>query len=491
MSIPFTPHLYQKRAIKFLLSQQCGALFLDPGLGKTSICLSAGRVLFNQGMIKRILVIAPLRVAHSVWPSEVEKWRELEHLRVNVLHGKDKLKNLKRKDVDIDVINPEGLEWLLRVMPRQFMWDWLIVDESSKFKHSNGVRFKLLKGHLHRFKRRTILTGTPAPNGLLDLFGQMYIVDMGRTLGAFVTHYRQKYFMPCGYEGTDWEPKPGAEKKIYAALKPVTMRMDAEDYLDLPPLIENDVFVELPGEAAKQYLNMENMLMAKVDDGLVVAANLAVATMKCRQIANGGLYTDSERAHAAKLHDAKSDAVLDLIEEHGGKPVLVAYEFGHDLERLREVLNDPPFLGGGVSPKRGRQIEQDWNAGKLPVLLVHPKSVAHGLNLQAAGDAVIWHSLTFDLEEYEQLIRRLWRQGRMTRVVVHRIIALGTVDHAVVAALRHKAQVQNRLLDALRAHLRLARGTPAPTRGRVAAPGRAPAVRPGASLPATRRKLRP
>ena len=453
MSIPYTPHEYQRRAIQFMIQQGSAGLFLDPGLGKTSITLAAFKILKARGLVKRMLVVAPLRPALSVWPGELRKWDDFGGLTMNVLHGPDKLEKLNQ-EADIDVINHEGLEWLFLQASVKKEWPWqvLVADESTRFKHTNTKRFKLLKPWLPRFRRRYALTGTPAPNGLMDLFGQSYILDLGGALGRYITHFRNSYFDRTGFGGFEWRLRPGAEKQIYEKLKPLVLRLAAEDYLKLPPLVTNDVFVELPPEARKAYDQMEALLITEVKGKVVTAANAAAATGKCRQIANGGSYL-GDGARWTNIHDAKTEAVQEIVEELSGKPVLVAYEFRHDLERLQAVFPEAPHLGGGVTPRTQAEVERAWNAGELPVLFAQPQSVAHGLNLQGVGAAVVLHSLPWDLELLDQLVRRVWRQGQRERVVVHRIIARKTVDEAVVRTLAGKDRTQRALLGALRSYL--------------------------------------
>ncbi len=451
----FTPHAYQKKAIKFVISRACAALLLDPGLGKTSIMYAAFKLLRKLGMVERMLVVAPLRPARSVWPGEQSKWDDFAGLRVNVLNGDKKDDLLDSEDADVDVVNPEGLPWLFAaVRARRKVWPWemLVIDESTRFKHTQTRRFKELKPHLSKFRRRYILTGSPAPNGLLDLFGQIYILDLGNALGRFITHYRSVYFDSTGYGGYTWKPKDDAEQRIYKRLRPLVLRMAAEDYLKLPPLVNNTVSIELPDTARRAYDTMEKLLLSVLEDETVSAANLAAAAMKCRQIANGGIYRDDGDGWV-NVHDAKTEAAVELVEELNGKPALVAYEFRHDLERLRKAFGkDTPHLGGGVTAKEQARVEAAWNAGEIPVLLAQPKSVAHGLNLQGVGAAIIWHSLSYDLEEYEQFVRRIWRQGQKERVVVHHLVGKGTVDEAIMAALAGKDRTQRRLLAALKVY---------------------------------------
>lgn len=474
---PWTPHAYQKKAVKFLLEHAASALFLDPGLGKTSITLAAIKLLKQKKVLDKVLLIAPLRVCYSVWPKEVEKWQDFHGLKIQVLHGSKKDEALKA-DADVYVINPEGLEWLLQVKKtktasgktkvevdlrrwKALGFDTLVVDELSKFKHVATNRFKALKLVLHTFRRRWGLTGSPASNGLLDLFGQCFILDQGRTLGPYISHYRMKYFVPS-HDGFSWTIREGAEDEIYERINPLALRMAADDYLDMPTLIENNIRVDLPSKVMEVYDRLENDLIAKLDGNLVVATNAAAASMKCRQVANGGIYLDPEiesliklpksKREWANLHTEKVDALADLIEELQGSPLLVAYDFEHDLDRLRERLGkDIPYIGGGVNAKRSAELEKAWNAGQLPVLLGHPQAMAHGLNLQEMGHHVCWHSLTWDYELYDQFIRRVLRQGNKSKkVFVHHIIARGTVDEVVLAAVKSKRRGQNALFDALK-----------------------------------------
>lgn len=458
----WAPHNYQRQAIKFVVERATAGLFLDPGLGKTIIMLSAFNMLRKKGYVRRMLVIAPLRVAHSVWPAEISKWDHVSDLKVAVLHGDDKDDKLAwaRKHADVMVINPAGLNWFVRQDFKSLDLDMLVVDESTQFKHANTDRFRTLKPLLPKFKRRYILTGSPAPNGLLDLYGQVFILDLGTSLGPTYSNYRVTYFDQSGYMGYEWRPRPGSAEKIYEVLKPRVLRMDGRDLLDMPPLIGVDpplrVEVELPPAARKQYLQMENTLITQVEEGLVTAANAAAAATKCRQIANGGIYTNlpGEGKKWSHLHEAKVDAVQEIIEELQGKPALVAYEYEHDLDRLRQRLGKAtPWIGGGVPTKRFKEIEVAWNEGEIPVLLAQPQSVSHGLNLQSGGAAVIWAGLTWNLEDYEQFIRRLWRQGQKEKVIVHHIVAKDTVDETIMRCLHAKDRTQQNLLTALKGYL--------------------------------------
>ena len=463
-AVPWVPHDYQKTAIKFLLEHAAAALFLDPGLGKTSITLATIRILKRQKLHDRALIIAPLRVCYSVWPKEVTKWSEFNDLRVVVLHGPDKEANLK-VDADIYVINPEGLAWLSENNRlKNLKIDLLVIDESSKFKHHGTKRFKLLKPFLPKFRRRWILTGTPAPNGLLDLFGQVYILDLGKCFSPYITKFRQEFFDPTGFGGYTWVPKPGSAERIHELLRPLALRMSARDYLELPELIttpQTDIVVTLPPAARKIYDELEADMLTQLSTGdYVTAKSAAIASMKCRQLANGGIFRELGYSPAVKtdawehVHFEKNEALLDLIEELNGQPLLIAYEFQHDLDRIRIALKGRPkaVYASDYSAKNFTFIEQQWNNNEISELVGQPQSIGHGLNLQE-GNAmhVCWYSQIWDLEIYIQFIERILRQGNKSpRVFVYHIIADKTVDRAVLRALHRKDNVQNALLDALK-----------------------------------------
>lgn len=476
---PWRPHLYQKKSVKFLLEHAAAGLLLDPGLGKTSVTLAAIKFLKERGLLRRVLLLAPLRVCYSVWPKEQKKWEDFAGLKISLVHGPKKAEALEA-DADIYVINYEGLEWLLQAEKtrsnygrtkvgvdlrrwRKFEFDTLVIDELSRLKHTNTVRFKMLKQVIGTFSRRWGLTGSPVPNGLMDLFGQMYMLDQGRSLGPYITHYRLRYFTQ-GYDGFSWELREGADQEIYERIAPLTLRLAAEDYISMPQLIENNIYIDLPEAVAEVYDRLENDLIARIDQRLVVASNAGAASTKCRQVANGGVYLDPEltallkpkaKREWADLHTGKVDAVIELLEELQGAPLLVAYDFEHDLARLKARLDqwlgyETPYIGGGVSGKKAAELEQLWNAGKLPVLLGHPQSIGHGLNLQEAGCHVCWHSLTWDYDNYDQFIRRVWRQGnKAQRVFVHHLIARGTIDEQILEVLKLKRTGQNALFAAL------------------------------------------
>ena len=468
-AIAWKPAAYARRAVKFLLEHAAAGLLLDPGLGKTSITLAAFKILKREGLADRMLVVAPRRVCHLVWPKEVAKWLDFNELKVVVLHGPKK-EALLDEPADIYVINPEGLKWLLETGKKRLARldiDTLCIDESSKFKRSDTQRFKTLRPFLPKFRRRWILTGSPAPNGLLDLFGQVYILDLGNALGSYVTHYRANFFSPTGFGGFTYKIDEGAEKTIYKRLKDLCLRMDADDYLTLPKVVANTIEVELPDEARRVYTELEDDMMSVLENREeVVAVSAGVLTMKLSQVANGGLYYgegevgERVRRRAAILHEEKTEALADLVEELNGQPLLVAYEFGHDLERLLKMFGkSTPYIGGGVTDKAAAKIEAGWNSGDIPLLFGQPAAMGHGLNFQEGNCAhVAWYGIIWDYELYDQFNRRVRRQGnRAARVFLHHFVAKDTVDEVKLQVLGWKHRTQKKLLDALRTSVRARR----------------------------------
>ena len=436
-----------KRAVTLLLGQSSGGLFLDPGLGKTAISLATFLILKEQGYAKKILIIAPLRPLYKVWPDEIEKWEEFKDITYTILHGPSKYQNLQL-DVDIYLINPEGLLWLLNTKQLPVNWDILIVDESTKFKDSTTKRFKLLKPFIPMFSRRWILTGTPSPNGLEDLFGQIYLLDMGRALGRYITHYRMQYFERAGWNLYDWRPRPGAFQEVTERISPLVIQLSAEDYLQMPELVYRDISVSLPPKVMKEYKDVEEIFIARLEEADIVAANAAVAGIKCRQMANGAVY-DAQK-NVIPIHEEKLDALESIIEELSGKPVLVLYEFDHDRQRILARLGEVPVLGHGLNPRTLEAIIDGFNAGTVRVLLGHPASMGHGLNLQGSCHHIIWFGITWNLEFYDQAIARIYRQGQKeSRVYVYHIIAKDTLDERVLQTLTAKDKTQQMLLKAL------------------------------------------
>lgn len=440
------PHRYQIDALKFLLQHSNAGLFLDPGMGKTSISLALITHLRASEQVKRVLIIAPIRPMYKVWPDELKKWNDFKHLSYTILHGPEKDKKILETS-DIYLINPEGLKWL-EPMLEDLKVDMLIVDESTKFKDSSTARFKLLKPFLRKFKRRIILTGEPAPNGYLDLFGQVYVMDQGASLGRYITHYRNQFFYPSGYGGYSWTLRAGADIEIQERIKPYVMRLGAEEHLDMSELLINDIYVDLPEKARKVYKQFEDDFLAQVGDQTIISLSAAAVGIKCRQVANGGVYDETGEHH--QIHDEKTVALADLVEQLQGQPLLCFYEFQHDLERIKRVFPNAPTLTGLSGPKLDRVIS-DFNAGSIPLLLGHPASAGHGLNLQQSCHNVCFYGLTWDLDLYHQSYKRVWRQGQSSnRVILHRILADDTLDARVAKVLREKALTQGKLLEALK-----------------------------------------
>lgn len=474
-AVKWPPLPFMRRAVRFLLEHACAALFLDPGLSKTAITLAALKLLKKQGLVKKTLVIAPLRVAFTTWPGEIAKWLDFNGFTYVVLHGPKKDK-LLMEEVDLYFINPEGLEWLMGVTKsltptgkikidvdyrrwKSFKFDTLVVDELTKFKHSSSQRFKALKLIHHTFDRRWGLTGSPAANGLEDLFGQCYILDQGRSLGPYITHYRRQYFDP-NPDGLTWHLKAGADNAIYERVAPLALRMSAEEHLQLPPLLVNPIKFDLPDAARRIYDALEDDLIAHVLDKKVVASNAAVASGKCRQVTGGAVYSTPdvlELVKAAKLkfrdwiavHTEKIDALASLVDELQGQTLMVGYEFNHELERLRKAFPTATFVDD-MPAKWFKQLEAKWNAGDIPLLIGQTSSMHLGLNLQGGGSHLCFFTTPWDFEVYDQLIRRLRRQGSTAaRITVHHLIAKGTIDETVLYALRRKEKGQQALFAAL------------------------------------------
>ena len=480
MSEPWRPHAGQKKAVKFLLEHAAAALLADPGVGKTSCVYAAFRFLKRRGLAERMLVVAPLRPARLVWPAEREKWKDFADLRVAVLHGKDK-DALLYSNADVCVINFDGLDWLLdarrmetakgRVSVtcdvkkfRAHGFDTLVIDELTQLKHKSSGRFKALEAVRDTFSRRWGLTGTPAPNGLIDLFAQALILDGGRTFGPYITHFRNQYFVR-GYDGFSWDLRVGAQEQIHERMRPLALRLAAEDYVDMPALVENVMRFDLPDAAQKVYDRLEDELITQVEDHTVVAGNAAAASVKLRQVVSGGVYLEdldgvigkarTEVAGGrrfAQIHDAKTDLLEELVDGLQGTPLLVAYDFHHDLARIQKRFGPRvTVIGAGNSEKRDAEVEAAWNRGEVPILAGHPKSIGHGLNLQGAGNHVCWYSVPWERDLYDQLNGRVRRQGsRHQTVFVHLLCARGTIDEAIIGALRAKERVQTALLRALR-----------------------------------------
>jgi len=400
-------------------------------------------------------VIAPLRVAQSTWSGEIEKWDHLRGLRLSKVLGNEKQRiEALNQPADLYIINRENTEWLVNYYGRKWPFDMVVIDELSSFKNPRSKRFRALREVRPLIKRIVGLTGTPAPNGLMDLWSQIYLLDQGERLGKTLTGYRDRYFDPGRRNQNivfEWIPKPFAEEAIYEKISDVCVSMKAEDWLQLPGRIDNVLEIELPEKAKWQYKQLEKDLILPLLESDITAANAAVLSNKLLQMANGAIY--DEFGEAKEIHGAKLEALEEAVEAANGKPVLVAYAYQHDLDRIKRQLKkyNPRTLDSD-------QDVRDWNEGKIQVLLLHPASGGHGLNLQAGGNIVIWFGLTWSLEWYQQTNARLHRQGQTERVIIHHIVAKGTMDEEVLKALTGKAATQNGLMEAVKAKIEQYKG---------------------------------
>ena len=445
----FQPHKYQSYAVDFVVEHPVSALILECGLGKTSITLSAiNELMYNRFEICSVLVVCPLRVANT-WRDEIRKWDDFHNLTYSIAIGdvSERISALKRR-ADIYIINRENVQWLVEDSGLPFTYDMLVIDELSSFKSHQAKRFKSLLKVRPLVKRIVGLTGTPSSNGLMDLWAEYRLLDMGNRLGRFIGRYREAYFKPDKTNGQivfSYKPVPGAEDIIYDKISDITISMKACDYLKLPGLVMNRVSVELDDKEKKVYERFRKDLVTQVQDTEIDAANAAVLSGKLMQMSSGAIY--DEEKNVLPIHDKKLDALEDLLEAANGKPVLIAYWFKHDLQRIQKRVP------GAREIKTGKDIE-DWNAGRVPVALIHPASAGHGLNLQSGGSTLVWFSLTWSLELYQQTNARLYRQGQKETVVIHHIVAKDTIDENVVAALEKKDQTQTALINAVKAQLK-------------------------------------
>lgn len=520
---------YQWKAVKFGLNAPRNAMLLDMGLGKTTITLHIIKALMHKNELGGlpVLIVAPIRVIHNVWRQEAAKWEHTAGLRFSIMHGSARQRlEAFNADVDIMLINPENLGWLMKLLeangygttdaqydkertdaenyrklrwashglktewgewrklvetPEEYAkllaspkllashfekdyapklskvpdnpWPWsmLVIDESSMFKNSSTKRWKALANARNLFKRVTLLTGTPTPNTMMELWPQMYFLDGGQRLGRTKIMFRDRYFYKHDYMGYDWRLRRGADKLINERVQDVCMRLDAKDWLDMPEVLRNPIAVELPDEIMQQYTRFEDQMFMELLTSTVEAISAASLSQRCHQFANGAMYSTDRETDVRTwepIHDAKLETLETVVDEAGGN-VIIAYQYKHDLERLRQLYPHASVLAGAGTAET-KQIIEDWNAGKIRVLLLHPASAGHGLNLQHGGHTIVFFSLTWSLEQHDQLIARLHRSGQTERVVVHYLIAKDTVDDLIYAALQNKARSQQELLDALR-----------------------------------------
>lgn len=447
----FKPHDYQSKAIEHVLNNPNCALFLQMGLGKSVVSITAITTLIESGEIKKVLIIAPKRVAENTWDTEIEKWEHTKHLTMSKVLGTEK----QRKDAldvkaDIYVTNRENVQWLVDLYKTRFPFDMVVIDELSSFKSPKSLRFKSLRKILPYTKRIIGLTGTPAPNSLLDLWSQIYLLDKGERLGKTLTAYRSTYFVPGRTNGIvvfDYKLRPGADKIIQNKIKDICVSMSADDYLQLPDCIFKTITVELSPKDKKCYDEFEKeQVMEIIGDNPITAANAAVLSGKLSQFAQGAIY--DENKDVIELHTAKLEALEEIIEEAGDSNILLFYKYKHDLARIEEHFKK-------IKPVRLDNSEdiKTWNTGNIKLYLAHPASAGHGLNLQAGGDVIVWFGNTWSLELYQQANARLHRQGQTKPVTIVHIVAKGTIDEDILKSIVNKQKGQDALLEAVKARI--------------------------------------
>lgn len=470
---------YMRKAMKFMVERGAAALLLDPGLRKTSITYGALKTLRKEGQLRAAIVFAPKRVALSTWPKEQAKWADFADLSVGVLHG-PKLADVLAEDHDVYVTNYESIPkfftrvrvgklWKYRLTPLGVILmekvNVLVWDELSKMKHNNTLRFKLVAPWVKKFDRRYGLTGSVASNGLMDLFGQCYVLDEGRSLGQYITHYREQYFIANDKQGWSYRLKHGAEEQIYERLRPLALRMSAEDHLELPPVRDFNVKLDFPAELRKHYTELEDEFLTQLKEEVFTAKNAAAANNVCRQFCSGAIWksqmdflTGIKKAgprEYAVAHNEKLDALEELLEELQGQQVLIGYEFIHDWQRITERF--PKIERFGVSDKKDLELEAAWNAGTVQWAMGHPASIAHGLNLQESNaHNVVWYTVPWNFENYDQFIRRLKRSGNTAHHINnYRLVMRDSIDESTCAAMSTKKRTQDALYEALKTRKRL------------------------------------
>lgn len=446
----YQPHDYQKYATQFIIDHPTAAVFLQMGLGKSVITLTAIQELaLERFEVNRVLVIAPLRVARDTWPDEIQKWDHLNGLTYSVAVGTEAERRAAlRQNTLIHIINRENVQWLVEQSGLPFDYDMIVIDELSSFKSYQTKRFRALMKVRPKVQRIVGLTGTPSSNGLMDLWAEFRLLDMGKRLGRFITKYREVFFLPDrrnAQQVFSWKPRPGAEDEIYGLIGDITISMKSVDFLKMPECISNRVPVRLSPAERKTYDALKRELVVSLHGAEIDAVNAASLSGKLCQLTNGGIYDSEHRS--LFFHERKLDALEDIIEAANGQPVLVAYWFKHDLERIQKRF--------AVREIRTSADIADWNSGKISVACIHPASAGHGLNLQAGGNTLVWFGLTWSLELYQQTNARLWRQGQNADTVVfHHIVTENTIDEQILVALERKNTTQTALMDAVKAQLR-------------------------------------
>jgi SNF2 domain protein len=444
----YVAHNYQNYAKDFILAHKVSALFLDCGLGKTITTLTAiNELMYDSFEISKVLIIAPLRVAQSTWKDEIEKWDHLNLLRYSIVVGdeKERLKALKQNS-DIYIINRENVDWLVTKSGIDFNFDMLVIDELSSFKSHTSKRFKSLLKIRPYFERVVGLTGTPSSNGLMDLWAEFRVLDLGERLGRYITHYRNKYFLPDKRNGAvifSYKPQPNAEERIYRRLADMTISMKSTEYLKMPELILNELEINLDEEDQMKYKKFKKEMVMTIQEKEIDAINAASLSNKLIQLANGSIYDEDKKFY--EVHNKKLDKLEEIIESANGKPVLVAYWFKADKERIEKRFKVREI-------KTADDIKQ-WNMGMINLALIHPASAGHGLNLQSGGFTLVWFSLTWSLELYQQTNARLYRQGQKDTVVIHHLITKNTIDEDIMKSLKRKDKTQEALMRAVKARI--------------------------------------
>lgn len=444
----YVAHNYQNYAKDFILAHKVSALFLDCGLGKTITTLtSINELMYDSFEISKVLIIAPLRVAQSTWKDEIEKWDHLNLLRYSIVVGdeKERLKALKQNS-DIYIINRENVDWLVTKSGIDFNFDMLVIDELSSFKSHTSKRFKSLLKIRPYFERVVGLTGTPSSNGLMDLWAEFRVLDLGERLGRYITHYRNEYFLPDKRNGAvifSYKPQPNAEERIYRRLADMTISMKSTEYLKMPELILNELEINLDEEDQMKYKKFKKEMVMTIQEKEIDAINAASLSNKLIQLANGSIYDEDKKFY--EVHNKKLDKLEEIIESANGKPVLVAYWFKADKERIEKRFKVREI-------KTADDIKQ-WNMGMINLALIHPASAGHGLNLQSGGFTLVWFSLTWSLELYQQTNARLYRQGQKDTVVIHHLITKNTIDEDIMKSLKRKDKTQEALMRAVKARI--------------------------------------
>ena len=446
----FIPYDYQQYAIDYIIRNKESGIFLDMGLGKTVITLTAiEELMYNSFEVKRVLVVAPLRVARDTWSGECDKWDHLKHIKMSLILGdeRERIRAINR-NADIYVINRENLAWLIDHYGKSFPYDMVVLDELSSFKDPSSKRFRKMKSVRQFVKRIVGLTGTPAPNGLLDLWPQIYLLDMGKRLGRYISAYRNEYFVPDKRNGQviySYKPRPYAEREIYKKINDLCVSMKAADYIKMPDRVDNFIEVKMSDNEKRLYDRLERDTLLPFSDGDIDAVNAAALATKLLQMANGAVY--DENKIVKHIHNKKLEALEDLYEAANGKPVLIFYMYKHDRDRIKALI------GQDARELDSARDIADWNAGRINAAIAHPASTGHGLNLQSGGSTIIWFGLTWSLELYQQANARLWRQGQKETVIVHHLVTKDTIDEQVMKVLQKKEKGQSALMNAVKARL--------------------------------------